>query len=270
MLEIFQYSFMIRAFIAGLVIGSIAPLLGNFLVMRRYSLIADTLAHVALAGVAIGLLVGVYPLIPAIIITVITSVVVERLRTDMRISGETVLAMFLPAGLSIALVLISFANGVNVNLFGYLFGSISTVTQTDLWLILGLGTITISVIALLYKQLLYASFDYESARISGIPVRMVNTILIILTAVIVSLAIRVVGVLLVGALMVIPVVTATRIGKSFKHTVILSIGFALLSVITGLFLAYYINLPAGAAIVLSSLFLFGLIAILPKGRGTAS
>lgn len=264
MLEIFQYSFMVRAFIVGLAIGSIAALLGNFLVMRRYSLIADTLAHVALAGVAIGLLTGIYPLITAILVTVMASIMIEGLRSNMKISGETVLAMFIPAGLSIALVLISFANGFNVNLFGYLFGSISTVTEIDLWLILGLGAVSFATVAVFYKQLLYASFDDESAKVSGISTRIVNIILMILTAVVVSLSIRVVGALLVGALMVIPVVTATRIGRSFKQTVALSIGFAWLSVITGLFLAYYMDLPAGASIVLFSLTLFGLVTVLIK------
>lgn len=264
MFEIFEYNFMVRAFIAGITIGSIAPLLGNFLVMRRYSLIADTLAHVALAGVAVGLLMGVYPLIPAIAITIIASIIVEKLRSGMKISGETVLAIFLSAGLSAALILISFANGFNVNLFSYLFGSITTVTETDLLLILGLGIITIFIIAALYKQLLYASFDYESASVSGIPVKTINTILIILTAIIVSLSIRVVGVLLIGALMVVPVITASRAGKSFNQTVVLSVFFSVVSVITGLFLAYNLNLPAGASIVLFSLILLGLTAVFKK------
>jgi len=264
MLEIFEYSFMVRAFIAGLAVAGVAPLIGNFLVMRRYSLIADTLAHIALAGVAIGLLVGIYPLLTAIIVTVTASIAIENLRSKNKISGETVLAMFLPAGLSIALILISFANGLNVNIFNYLFGSISTVTPTDLWLILGLGTFTIVVLSTLYKQLLYASFDQESAKVSGIKVEIVNIILITLTAIIVSLAIRIVGALLVGALMVIPVVTAANIGKSFRQSLLLSVGFAVLSVITGLYLAYYLNLPAGAAIVILSFIFFGLVAFLKK------
>ncbi|TAK31210.1 MAG: metal ABC transporter permease [Chloroflexota bacterium] len=266
MIELFQYGFMIRAFIAGIAIGVIAPIIGHFLVVRRYSLIADTLAHIALAGVAIGLIAGTQPLFSAVVVTVLAAMVIERLRSNGRISGETVLAMFLPAGLSLALVLISLSNGFNVNLFNYLFGSISTVTETDLWLILGLGVITLTSISVLYKQLFYTSFDDESARVSGIAVGRINTILIVLTAITVSLSIRVVGVLLVGALMVIPVVTAMQVGSSFAQSIVLSVGFALLSVLVGLVLGFYLNLPAGAAIVLCSLALFGLVAFLTRAR----
>ncbi len=264
--EFLQYGFMVRAFIAGLAIAVVAPLIGHFLVVRRYSLIADTLAHIALAGVAIGLITGTQPLVSALVVPIGAGGLIEKLRSNRRISGETVLAMFLPAGLSVALVLIGISNGFNVNLFSYLFGSISTVTRTDLWLILGLGVIALAVIGVLYKQLFYTSFDDEAARVSGVAVGAVNTTLIVLTAMTVSLAIRVVGVLLVGALMVIPVVTAMQLGNSFKQSIVLSVGFALSSVLVGLILGYYLNLPAGAAIVLCSLLLFGLVAILTRSR----
>jgi zinc transport system permease protein len=264
--EFLQYGFMVRAFSAGFAIAVIAPLIGHFLVVRRYSLIADTLAHIALAGVAIGLLVGTQPIVNAVVVTIAAGVLIEKLRANKRISGETVLAMFLPAGLSISLVLISLSNGFNVNLFGYLFGSISTVTPTDLWLILGLGVITLAVIGALYKQLFYTSFDDEAAKVSGIAVETVNITLIVLTAMTVSLAIRVVGVLLVGALMVIPVVTAMQLAGSFKQSIALAVGFALSSVLVGLILGYYFNLPAGAAIVLCSLALFAMVAILTRSR----
>lgn len=261
MLEIFQYSFMVRAFIAGLAISIIAPLIGSFLVVRRYSLIADTLAHAALAGVAIGLLTGIYPLLTTIIFTIFISILIEKLRANKKISGEAILAIFLPVGLSLSLVLITLANGLNANLFSYLFGSISTVSGLDLWLILGLGVMAILTIVILYRQLFYTSFDEESAKVSGVPVELVNIILIILTAITISLAIKVVGVLLVGALMVIPVVTAQQVGQGFKQTIIISVFFALSSVFIGLFLAYYLNLPAGAVVVLLSFLIFGLVSI---------
>lgn len=264
-MDIFQYSFMIRAFIAGIMIAIIAPLIGNFLVIRRFSLIADTLSHIALAGVAIGLLTGSQPLVTTLLLTVIASVVIERLRTRKNIPGEAVLAMFLPGGLAFAIVLISLANGFNTNLFSYLFGSITTVRESELWLILGLGILTVVVTSLLYKRLLYASFDEDSARVSGIPVEIINTILLILTAITVSLAMRVVGILLIGALMVIPVVTAMQLGRSFKQGICYSLGFALAAVVIGLFLAYYFNLPAGGAIVLLSLGIFGVVALM-KGK----
>ena len=266
MLDIFQYSFMIRAFFAGLIIAIIAPLIGNFLVIKRLSLIADTLSHIALSGVAIGLLTGTQPLVATIILTVLASVLIEKLRSYKKIPGEAVLAMFLPGGLALSLVLISLANGFNVNLFSYLFGSITTVKNTDVWLILGLGIFTVAVIATFYKKLLYTAFDEESAKVSGIHVDRMNTLLIILTAITVSLAMRVVGILLIGALMVIPVITAMQIGKSFFVSMIFSIFFALLAVFLGLFFSFYLNIPAGGSIVLVSLGVFAVVAIASKKK----
>lgn len=266
MLEIFQYSFMIRAFLAGLMIAIIAPLIGNFLVVRRFSLIADTLSHVALAGVAIGLLLKTQPLVVTIIVTVIAAIAIEKLRSSKNIPGEAVLAMFLPGGLALSIVLLSLANGFNANLFSYLFGSITTVAESDLWLTLGLGILTLSIIIFFYKKLLFASFDEESAKVSGISVGFINTILIVLTAITVSLSMRVVGILLIGALMVIPVITGMQISRSFLQGIYYSLLFALIAVVIGLFMSYYLNLPAGGAIVLLSLGIFGLVAFLKRSR----
>ncbi len=267
MFEIFSYTFMIRAFIAGLIMAVIAPLIGHFLVMRRFSLIADTLSHVALAGVAIGLITGTQPFVTTLVLTVVAAVAIEKLRSSNRLSGETVLAMFLPGGLALSVVLFSLANGLNANLFSYLFGSITTVRSEELWLMLGLGIVTLGTVVVLYKPLLYAAFDEESAQVSGVRVKRVNTILLVLTAVTVSMAMRVVGVLLIGALMTIPVVTAMQVGKSFLQSIVLSIIFALGAVIGGLFLAYYWNLPAGGTIVLLSLAIFVVTALLRRKRG---
>jgi len=262
--DIFQYSFMIRAFIAGLMIAAIAPLIGNFLVIKRYSLIADTLSHVALSGVAIGLILGIKPIITTLIITIIAALAIEKLRTDKRIPSESILAMLLPGGLALSIVLMSVANGFNTNLFSFLFGSITTVTNDDLVVTLILGIFTSFTVILFHKKLLYAAFDEDNAKTRGIPVEFINTILIMLTAITVSISMRIVGVLLIGALMVIPVVTAMQIAKSFLQTISISILFAQLSVIAGLCIAYYLNLPAGGVIVLLSLSIFGIISVLHK------
>lgn len=264
MLEVFQYDFMIRAFIAGLVIAIIAPLIGHFLVMKKFSLIADTLSHVALAGVAIGLLTSSQPLITTVIVTVLAALAIEKIRTSQNISGETVLAMFLPGGLALAVVLLSVSNGFNANLFSYLFGSITTVRSEEVWLMIGLGIVVIAAIWLWYKNFLFAAFDEESAQVSGVPVKWTNTVLVVLTAVTVSLAMRVVGVLLIGALMTIPVVTSMLIAKSFKQSIIVSVAYAVATVFAGLLAAYYLNIPAGGAIVLLSLLLFLVTAVSKK------
>ncbi|HEX9007686.1 MAG TPA: metal ABC transporter permease [Patescibacteria group bacterium] len=261
MLEIFNYSFMIRAFTAGTVIGIVAPVIGTFLVARRYSLIADTLGHISLAGVAIGLLLGINPIITALVAAVIMSLVIDRLRSGKLVSGESALAMLLSGGLALAIVLISLAKGFNVDLFSYLFGSITTVRPEDLYLIIPLGLLVIVLTLLFYKQLLYISFDEEGSRVNGIKVTALNTLLMVLTAVIVSLSIRIVGSLLIGALIVIPVVTAAQIARSFRSSIALSILFSLFAIVVGLFASFYFNLAAGGTIVLVALIVFAITSL---------
>lgn len=262
MLEIFQYSFMIRAFIAGIVIGVIAPLIGSFLVTRRYALMADSLSHIALSGIAIGLLTGIYPVYTALLVTVVSAVVIEYLRAKRGLSGDVALAMFLYGGLALAIILISLARGFNTDLFSYLFGSITTVRTVDLWVIGSLGVTVIATVYFLYHEFLYISFDEETAKVSGIPINILNTVLVVLTAITVSLSMRIVGLLLIGALMVIPVVAAMQIGKSFAKTLLYAVGFGIVSVILGLFTSYYLNLAAGGTIVAISLGLFGISALI--------
>ncbi len=257
---------MIRAFVAGIVMAIIAPLIGSFLVVRRFSLIADTLSHIALAGVAIGFILGTQPLVTTIVATTIAALLIEQLRRHQSIPADSILAMLLPGGLSLAIVLMSLTNGFNANLFSYLFGSITTVQPNEIALIVGLGVTTVAIVSLLYKKLVYAAIDEESALVSGIPVSTINIILIVLTAITVSLSMRVIGILLVGALMVIPVVTAMQVAKSFFQSVIFSVTFALFAVTSGLFIAYYFNLPAGGAIVLFSLAVFSGIFLVSRNR----
>ncbi len=254
--EIFLYDFMIRAFIAGLIISIIAPVIGCFLVVRRYSLMADTLAHVSLVGVAVGLLSKMNPLMTAVITSAISAFTIEKLRNTKKIFGESVLALFLSGSLAVATILVSLANGFNANLLSYLFGSITTVTWADLRLIAGLGLVILLLVYFLYKELFFVSFDDELAQVNGINAKGFNLLLIILAAVTVSLAMTIVGVLLIGALMVIPVISAMQLGKSFKQTLFFSLIISITSVISGLFLAYYGNLASGGSIVLVSLGFF--------------
>jgi len=256
MLEIFQYDFMIRSFEAGIAIGVVAPLIGMFLVVRRYSLMADTLAHISLAGVAGGLLLGINPIISAIVLSVAAAFGIEELRTSRRIFGESVLALFLSGSLAVAVIILSLAKGFNSSLFSYLFGSISTVTPTDLWVTIALAVIVLIAVILLYKELFFASFDAELAEAGGLPVKALNLAIVVLAAVAVALSIRIVGVLLIGALMVIPVISAMQYSKGFRTTLLLSVAFSLISVIAGLFASYYFNLASGGAIVVVALLIF--------------
>jgi zinc transport system permease protein len=256
MFEIFQFNFMVRAFAAGAIVGVIAPLIGTFLVIRRFSRLADTLAHVSLAGVAVGLLTKTDPVISAVIVSVFTALLVERLRESKKIFGESALALFLWSGMAVAVVIISLARGFNVGLFSFLFGSIATVTTGDLYFIGILGVLVLIMVISFYKELFLVSSDEELAMVSGVNARVFNMILMILAAVTVSFSMRIVGILLIGALMVIPVITAMQFSRSFKQTLIYSVLISLVSVITGLFVSYYFDLASGGTIVLISLVIF--------------
>lgn len=256
MLSIFQYDFMIRAFAAGVIIAVIAPLIGMFLVVRRYSLIADTLSHVSLLGVAGSILLKINPIIGALVTTILSSFGMEELRASKKIFGESVLALFLSGSLALALIVIGLAHGLNVNFFSYLFGSITTVSSEDILLMSLFGMIVIGTILVTYQQLFLISFDEELAKASGLPVKIYNFLLMILAAITVSLAMRVVGILLVGALMVIPVIAAMQYGLSFVKTQILAIAISLAAIIIGLYLSFYIDLPSGGTIVVMTIIFF--------------
>ncbi|GFP32226.1 zinc transport system permease protein [Candidatus Hakubella thermalkaliphila] len=256
MLEIFQYSFMIRAFAAGLIIAVIAPIMGVFLIVRRYSLFADTLTHVSLLGIAVGVLTYTNPILTALAASLIGAVGMERLRARTKIYGESILALFLSGSLAIATVIISLARGFNASLLSFLFGSITTVLTSDLYLIGGLGVVILSTMYLVYKELFFIAFDEEAAKVAGLPVEKLSLLLMILSALTVALSIRIVGVLLIGALMVIPGITAIQFKRSFKQTILLAVIFSLLSVIVGLFLSYYFGLASGGSIAVVAIIFF--------------
>ena len=218
MLELFQYDFVVRGFAAGIIIAIIAPLIGIFLVVRRYALMADTLAHVSLVGVAFGLLSKINPAITALVTAIVAALGMEWLRQSRKVFGESVLALFLSGGLALAIVLISYGKGLNTNLFGFLFGSIATVSSNDL-LVMGItALIVVGVVVLFFRELFFVSFNEELAEANGLPVARYNMLTVVLAAITVSLSIRIIGVLLIGALMVIPVVTALQFRKSFQAT----------------------------------------------------
>ncbi len=256
MLALFEYGFMLRGMAAGIIVGAIAPLIGIFLVLRRYSLIADTLAHVALAGVALGLLFGAPPLATGIATAAVSSIAVERLRTSRRVSSDAALSMFLSGSLALAVVLISVGGGFSVDLFSFLFGSIVTVQPLDLVLIGAVGLGVLATIIVLFRELVAVTFDEESAQVSGIRTRRVNTILILLAALTVSLSIPIVGTLLIAALVVIPVVTALQLHRGFLATILVAEGISVASVLVGITSSFYLDIPAGATIVLLTIVCF--------------
>lgn len=244
-----------RALLAGVVVGAIAPLVGLFLVLRRLSLIGDTLAHASLAGVAAGFLLKVYPVATALLFSFGAAFGVERLREVYKKQGELALAITLSISVALAVVLISLSQSFNAGLFSYLFGSLVTVTVRDVRVITAVGLIVAVVIRMLYKELFFVTFDEDLARVSGLRVRTLNLILSALTAVTVTVAMRVVGILLVSALMVLPVATALRLARSFRNAIAISVAVSEASVLGGLVSAYYLNLAPGGTVVLTSALL---------------
>lgn len=259
--DILHYDFMIRALLAGLLVALTVPVMGSFLVARRYSLIADSLAHVSLAGIGAGLLLGFAPVVMAVPVTVLGAILLEWLRQKKQLSGEVSLAILMSGGLALAVVFTNLAKGANADFTSYLFGSITTTNPADLITLAIAAAVILSVIALNYRALLHMAFDEDSARIAGYRVGLLNYVLAAMTAVIVVLSLRIVGGLLISALLVIPVVTAARFARSFMQTILLAIGLAVIAVLSGLVVAFYAGIAAGGAIVLAAIILLILAMI---------
>ncbi len=265
-MSIFEYSFMVRALLAGSLIAVVAPLLGIFVVARNTSLIADTLAHAALAGVGIGVILGISPTWGAVATALVAALGVEYLMKNHRFSADAVLALFLSGGLALAVALVR-VKGASINFENYLFGSLVTVTANEVWILLLTSLAMIGVILTYWWSFLSLSFSEELTSTRGLQTKLLKNGLAVLTGLMVSQSLKIVGGLLIGAMMVIPVLTAITLCKSARSSVLVSIIFALLSVWSGLIISYYLNIPSGSAIVLMNVFWFA-AALLVRGFGT--
>ena len=267
MFDWLEPAFMQRALAAGLVVAAICPMLGLFLVLRRLSLIGDGLGHIAFAGVAAGFVTGVYPLVSALLFTVVGALGIEWLRSKQLAYGDLALALFFYTGIALGIVLAVMSNTPNAALFGYLFGSVATVRIEDVWFIAGLGLGVAALVVVFYKELFALSFDEATARVSGIRVGALNVMVAVLAAVTITIGMRVVGLLMVAALFVIPVATALQLGRGFLVTLLWSVAFSVTALIVGLAMSYYRDLPPGGTIVLSAVGLFVVVlAVRSVGR----
>jgi zinc transport system permease protein len=249
-MSILDADFMRLAFAAGAVVGVLAPAIGFFLVQRRMSLIGDGIGHAAFAGVAAGYLFGISPVATALVASVLAAVGIEWLRSRHRAAGDQALALVFYTGIAGGVVLVSAAGALDANLFAFLFGSILTVTASDLALVASLGAAGLAVVSVLYRGFVAVALDPEGARVSGLPVGFLNVLLAALAGVTIAVSMRVVGILLIAALMVLPVVAAGRIAWSIRSTILLSMALGLVSVLAGLTVSYYADLAPGGAIVL--------------------
>lgn len=264
-MEILFSDFFQRALAGGLLIGITAPLMGVFLVLRRLSMIGDTLAHVTIAGVALGFLTGFYPLGAGLIFAVVASFGIEKLRKAYKSLAELSIAIIMSGGVALASLFFTLGKGYNADVMSYLFGSIYTLDRTDL-IVVGIVTIAVVVVVtLFFKEFFLLSFEEDAASVSGLPVKLLNMLITILTALVISTAIKIVGSLLVSALLTIPVAISLLLSRSFKSSVILSVIIAEIAVVGGLVVAGIWNLAPGATIVLLLIALLVLTLIGKKG-----
>ncbi|WP_214800982.1 metal ABC transporter permease [Exiguobacterium sp. ERU656] len=259
MIEAFiTLKFLQYALVAAVLIGFTAPLIGSFVVVRRMSLIADALSHVTLAGIALSLLIsgmvaslsGLNPLYLGIVTAVIAALTIDWLRAKYKHFQELAIPIIMATGMGLGAIFISLANGFSMDLVSFLFGTVSAVTLTDVYTILIVTGIVILFVIAFYKELLFLSFDEEQARVSGIRLRLVHILFMIVVALVIAISMRVVGILLVSSLITLPVAAALRFAKSFKTTILFAILFGEVATVAGLILAYQFDLAPGGMIVM--------------------
>ena len=261
-LEIFSYGFVQRAMIAGILIAAVSSLLGLFLVLRRFSLIGDGLAHSTFGSVAVVLLIGVSPLyvtLAALPLVMISSLAVYKLTSSRKINADAAIGIVSSLGIAAGIVLAGLSGGFNVDLFSYLFGNILTVNAVELFLSFVVFLTVAAVVVYFYDDLFAVTFDQELAQSMGVRTGRINIILFLLTAVSSVLAMKVAGIMLVSALLILPALTALQLSVSFRATIMAAVGFSTLAVVCGIVFAFLLNLPAGATIVLFNILFLALI-----------
>lgn len=265
-MEIFQYAFMQKAFLVAMIIAIIAPLIGTPIVLKRLSAIGDATSHSALAGIAFGLIFGINPILGAVLFSVIAVLCIELLRKTFRSYSEIATVVVMSAGIGLTAVLSGFITDGSANLNSFLFGSIVAISDFELYLTIGLGIAVIVVSMLLYKELFFVTFDEEAAILAGVPAGKINLVIMLLTAVTVSVASRIVGALMISSLLVIPAATAMMFAKSYKQSMLMSVLSAEIYTVSGLFVSYYADLRPGGTIVLIGVICLVIAAALTGRR----
>lgn len=265
-MSLFQYDFMLRALVGALVIGLAAPALGIYLVQRRLALIGDGIGHVALTGVGAGLLLNRSPVLVAVVVATVGAVTIELIRARGRTSGDLALALLFYGGIAGGVLLVGLSDSTSSNLNAYLFGALTTTSRTDLITIAVLGAVVLTAMVGLRPALFAICHDEEYARVSGLPVRTLNLLLAVTTAVTVTIAMRAVGVLLISALMVVPVATAQQVTRGFRSTMAAAMTLGLFAAGTGVWVAATANTAPGASIVVLAIFLFLVVALVAAAR----
>ena len=256
-LEVLELGFMQRALIAGVAVAITASTIGLFLVLRRNSLFGDALSHVAFGGIAVGLVVNIYPLWTGMLFALMGALGITKLHHSGKIPADATVAILLAGGLALGLLLSSLSQGGNlVNISSYLFGSILVVSVEDTLTILAMAGAILVIVILLYRQFMYVAFDEEQAKVSGLSISKLGYLFAVLASVTVIVSMRLVGILLVSSLIVIPNITALLLGKGFKKTALISVGISIFSVVMGIGVSYAANFPPSATIVIVLITVF--------------
>ena len=267
MIEILAYPFLRRAFLVGLLLAVVIPCIGVIVVLRRLSMMGDALSHSSLAGVAGGLVIGINPILGAMLSCVLAALGIEYIRKKIPRYAEMSIAVIFSAGIGLAAILSEFTGSANFNTF--LFGSIVAISDFETLLVAGVAAAVLLCFVFLYKELFSVAFDEEGAKLTGVPVNFVGVFFTILTAVTVSVAARAIGALIVSSLMVIPVACAMQLARSFRQTVLLSAAFGVLFTLTGLTASYYLEWRPGGTIVLTGVLALVLILAAKNLSGLA-
>jgi zinc transport system permease protein len=253
---LFSYAFMQRAFLAGFLISITCAILGVFLVLRRDAMIGHGLAHVTFGGVALGIFLYVAPTLMALVVAVFSALGILKLKERAGLYGDTAIAIISSLGMALGIILVSAAGSYNVDLFGYLFGNILAIESQEVWISFILALVVLSAVGLFYQEFVFLTFDSESAKVFGVRVQRLDAVMAVLTAVTVVLGMKVVGILLVSALMVIPAAASLQVARSFKETLFISAFLAGVTALCGLAAAFYLDWPSSGTIVTISGVLF--------------
>ncbi len=255
-LDYLNYTFIQRAYLAGSFIAALCAMLGLFLVLRKLSLIGDGLSHVSFGAIALGLFLGLYPFYVAIPLVLVASFFILKLTEKAKMYGDAAIGIVSSLSIAGGVILAGISKGFNVDLFSYLFGNILSISEQEVYLSLVLSLAVLTLILLHYNDLFSATFDEEYARITGIKTGRINMILTSLTAITVVLAVKVVGIMLISALLIMPAVTALQIARGFRAAMLIAISVAVISVLGGLTVSLFLDLPPGATIVMSNVIIF--------------
>mgnify|MGYP000016848048 FL=1 len=259
LLELLQYSFIQRALIAGIFLGLLCAILGVFLVLRRLSLIGDGLAHVSFGALALGLAFGVYPFGVAVPLVIVAAIAIQLMIRYTSVDGDAAIGIISATGISTGIILASVSGGFNIDIYSFLFGNILAISSLELYLAIGLSGIVLSTIAVSYHELVYVTFDEEQAQISGINTTVIQTLISILTAITIVLSVKMVGIMLVSSLLIIPASSALQISSGFGETLRRASLLSITSVIFGIIIAFVLDVPPGATIVLTNIGFFATI-----------